>query len=209
MDIHKFQEKQAMGIPQGTDRMRLGPTEALRAVFAGIGRIIMAADRPQANGSRATAEATVTADRTRPNGQAPSRSRRARGKAEPPAARWRSLDETGNVRLLTADDLDDGEVLAARATTPGKPAAPAAEPVGAAPAADLPTATARPENAATTAGLPLANYDALSLASVRARLRTLDPEQLRVLVAYEQANAERPEVLGMLERRIEKLESGG
>ena len=66
-----------MGIPQGTDRMRLGPTEALRAVFAGIGRIIMAADRPQANGSRTTAEATAVTDRTGPNGQASNRSRRA------------------------------------------------------------------------------------------------------------------------------------
>jgi hypothetical protein len=28
-------------------------------------------------------------------------------------------------------------------------------------------------------------------------------------VNYEQSHAERPEVLGMLERRIEKLETGG
>jgi hypothetical protein len=30
-----------------------------------------------------------------------------------------------------------------------------------------------------------------------------------VLVAYEVTHAERPDVLGMLERRIEKLETGG
>jgi hypothetical protein len=212
-----------MGIPQGTDRMRLGPTEALRAVFAGIGRIVMAADRPQANGGRTTAEATAATDRARPNAQASGRSGRARGKAEPPSSRWRSLDETGNVRLLTADDLDDGDVLQGRAAGPDSAsslaAAAEAQTAGlAAPAGPASATTA--EAAATSAlaspaepaplavDLPLASYDTLSLASIRARLRALDVGQLRMLVAYEQANAERPEVLGMLERRIEKLETG-
>jgi hypothetical protein len=252
-----------MGIPQGTDRMRLGPTEALRAVFAGIGRIVMAADRPQANGGRTTAEATAATDRARPNAQASGRSGRARGKAEPPSSRWRSLDETGNVRLLTADDLDDGDVLQGRAAGPDSasslaaaaeaqtaglaaPAEPAsattaeaaatsalaspaepdsattAEPAAtsalASPAEPASATTAEPaaasalaspaEDAPLAVDLPLASYDTLSLASIRARLRALDVGQLRMLVAYEQANAERPEVLGMLERRIEKLETG-
>jgi hypothetical protein len=56
--------------------------------------------------------------------------------------------------------------------------------------------------------LPLANYDELSLASIRARLRGLDVSQLRILAEYESKNAERPEVLGMFERRISKLEAG-
>jgi hypothetical protein len=56
--------------------------------------------------------------------------------------------------------------------------------------------------------LPLANYDDLTVASIRARLRGLDVSQLRVLVEYESKNAERPEVLGMFERRISKLEAG-
>jgi hypothetical protein len=204
-----------MGIPQGTDRMRLGPTEALRAVFAGIGRIVMAADRPQANGGRTTAEATAATDRARPNAQASGRSGRARGKAEPPSSRWRSLDETGNVRLLTADDLDDDDVLQGRAAGPDSAsslaAAAEAQTAGlAAPAEpDSASALASPaEDAPLAVDLPLASYDTLSLASIRARLRALDVGQLRMLVAYEQANAERPEVLGMLERRIEKLETG-
>jgi hypothetical protein len=212
-----------MGIPQGTDRMRLGPTEALRAVFAGIGRIVMAADRPQANGGRTTAEATAATDRARPNAQASGRSGRARGKAEPPSSRWRSLDETGNVRLLTADDLDDGDVLQGRAAGPDSASslAAAAEAQTAGLAAPAEPASATTAEAAATSALaspaedaplavdlPLASYDTLSLASIRARLRALDVGQLRMLVAYEQANAERPEVLGMLERRIEKLETG-
>jgi hypothetical protein len=56
--------------------------------------------------------------------------------------------------------------------------------------------------------LPLASYDDLSLASIRARLRGLDVSQLRILADYESKNAERPEVLGMFERRISKLEAG-
>jgi hypothetical protein len=205
LDIYGFQEKQAMGIPQGTDRIRLGPTEALRAVFVGIGRIIMAADRPQADGSRKPAEATPAADRTSQNGKAAGRGRdgRAAKKAAPAGSRWRSLDETGNVRLLTAEDLDDGEIPASQAAH-GAPAE--AAPAGAAQTAEA--ALAEPPQTAE-ADLPLTSYDTLSLASIRARLRTLDAAQLRVLVSYEQTHAERPEVLGMLERRIEKVETGG
>jgi hypothetical protein len=244
-----------MGVPQTEDRARPGPIQALRAVFTGIGRIIMAADRPQA-----------------------ARPGRANGPAATP--KWRSLDKTGNVRLLSAEDLEDDEAagdddaasfqaeaqaealaeaelaetellgadlaegnlagaelaetqlaetqlgeaelaeaeLAATelAEDPAELAEPAAaevelaepaaaelaEPVAAEAPAELP----EPEAAAA---LPLASYDTLSLASIRARLRPLDADQLRVLVNYEQSHAERPEVLGMLERRIEKLETGG
>ena len=67
-------------------------------------------------------------------------------------------------------------------------------------------AHAEAENAVS---LPLPNYDALSLASIRARLRGLDVAELRVLLDYEAVNAERADVLGMLERRIQKLEAGG
>jgi hypothetical protein len=52
------------------------------------------------------------------------------------------------------------------------------------------------------------NYDDLSLASLRARLRNLDSGQVRTLLDYEQAHAARPQVLVMFERRISKLETG-
>ena len=68
-------------------------------------------------------------------------------------------------------------------------------------AADMPSAHA-------DHSLPLADYDSLSLASIRARLRGLDVGQLRILLDYEAVNAERPEVIGMFDRRIAKLESG-
>jgi hypothetical protein len=211
-----------MGIPQIADRMRARPTQALRAVFSGIGRILMSADRPPTTPpSSAASTAASMAGRTAG----------ATGQAR------RSLDETGNVRLLSRDDLDDGSPGdRARANEPEGPVPPSpagppltapdltapdlAEPVAA--TAELeepdPAALALPpalepaqadEDDEDSAGLPLAGYDRLSLPSIRARLRSLDAGQLRVLVAYEVTHAERPDVLGMLERRIEKLETGG
>ena len=57
-------------------------------------------------------------------------------------------------------------------------------------------------------GFPLPNYDELSIASLRARLRNLDATQVKHLVEYEKAHAARTDVVAMLERRIAKLEAG-
>jgi hypothetical protein len=154
-----------MGIGEIPGQIRRAPSLALRVVFAGIGRVLMAADRPQAS---ATSAAPQPACDTEDGQQSPAD--RPQPTAAEPGTRWRSLDQTGNVRLLPAE-------------APGNDGAPA------------------------TTELPLARYDELSLASIRARLRNLDVDQLRVLANYERRNAERPEVLGMLERRIEKLEA--
>jgi hypothetical protein len=206
-----------VGNPQMSDRMKLGPTEALRAVFTGIGRIVMSADRTQ---ERPTREGGAQRGQATASGRGADRpgGRRARGQAAP-ASRWRSLDETGNVRLLSAEDLDDGDRVAR--PNAAAQAGPAAPTVGADPAetsaaetsaAETPLAAGNPPETSTlaaSAGLPLASYDTLSLASIRARLRHLDAGQLRVLADYERTHAERVDVLGMLERRIEKLETGG
>jgi hypothetical protein len=223
-----------MGNPQMSDRMKLGPTDALRAVFTGIGRIVMSADRtqerPAREGGDQRRQAAAASGRAagRPGG------RRARGQTAP-VSRWRSLDETGNVRLLSAEDLDDGDSAARPLATEtpltaeppvlaetvqaetvlAETPVPAETPLAAepAPAAETPLAAEPPPAAETpglaeSAGLPLASYDTLSLASIRARLRNLDAGQLRVLAGYERTHAERVDVLGMLERRIEKLETG-
>ena len=55
--------------------------------------------------------------------------------------------------------------------------------------------------------LPLANYDDLSVASLRARLRTLSVDQLTELLAYEKTHAARPDVITMFERRIAKVQA--
>jgi hypothetical protein len=102
----------------------------------------------------------------------------------------RNFDKTGNVRVLGNE-----------AETPApEPAAAAPEPATAAPE---PVAAAEP--AATAAPLP--NYDELSVASLRARLRNLDAAQVKELAEYERAHAARADVLTMFERRIAKLEA--
>jgi hypothetical protein len=125
------------------------------------------------------------------------------------APRTRDFDKTGNVRLL-----DDAETSAARVS----PAPAAAAPAAAAPAASAPGAAATPDAAATAdavgskpgdSGPPLPNYDELSVASLRARLRNLDLAQVRQLTEYERAHAARADVIGMFERRIAKLEADG
>jgi hypothetical protein len=55
--------------------------------------------------------------------------------------------------------------------------------------------------------VPVPNYDELSIASLRARLRSLDVTQLRQLTEYERAHAGRADVIAMFERRIVKLEA--
>ena len=60
---------------------------------------------------------------------------------------------------------------------------------------------------AAAGAAPLPNYDELSVASLRARLRNLDVTQVKQLAEYERAHAARAEVLTMFERRIAKLEA--
>ncbi|MEU4740877.1 lipid droplet-associated protein [Actinosynnema sp. NPDC023658] len=59
--------------------------------------------------------------------------------------------------------------------------------------------------AAPPAVLP--NYDELSLAQLRARLRTLTAEDLEELLEHERTHAARPEFTGMLTRRIANLKA--
>ena len=63
--------------------------------------------------------------------------------------------------------------------------------------------------AATAAGqLPVPNYDDLSVASLRARLRNLSADQIGQLIDYEKGHAGRAEVISMFERRLAKLAEG-
>ena len=101
---------------------------------------------------------------------------------------------------------------------PGPPASPALAATAAPAAAAAPAATAattaavaeKVPDASTTQtepSAPLPNYDELSIASLRARLRNLDVVQVRELAEYEKAHAARADVMTMFERRIAKLEA--
>ena len=155
-----------MRVPQVTERMKEAPAHALRAVFAGIGQVLLVADRIRnrpADGADATSATAPAPATTAPPASPPSAASPAQAAAAPPTA-----------------------------AAP----APAASPAQAAPAAP------------TASDLPVPGYDELSVASLRARMRSLDVAQLRALVDYESAHAARPAVLAMFERRIAKVEGG-
>jgi hypothetical protein len=111
-----------MRIPETTNRMRHGPGQALRAVFTGIGQMFLAADRlkEQVESSVESGPGQGPGGWSRESGRPGSaatrggkaagrtdRSRRSGSAAEDTEtrSRWRSLDTTGNVRLLSAEDL--------------------------------------------------------------------------------------------------------
>jgi hypothetical protein len=60
-----------------------------------------------------------------------------------------------------------------------------------------------------TNALPLPDYDALPTGSVESRVRTLDQEGIRQLLDHERGHANRPQIVAMLEHRLESLTSGG
>jgi hypothetical protein len=283
-----------MPLPQVSDRIKEIPGQALRAVFAGVGQLLLAADKVRAQlaappdepaqPAAPSPEPAAPPAAAPPAAAAPARATPTGSSVTPPEvtdpaeSRWRSLDKTGNVRLLHDGDPDLGtaastppaaaaEPVAAETAaaetgaaetaepepadlavptaaepavpTPAQPAVPVsaepavptpdepavptpaevatpapAEPVLAEPTmAVVPeptevTATAEPA-AATGADLPVAGYDQLSVASLRARLRVLDVTQVRTLLDYEKAHQNRADMVTMFERRIAKLEQGG
>jgi len=74
-------------------------------------------------------------------------------------------------------------------------------------AAEEPAASAEAAAPETVAELPLANYDELTVASLRARLRNLSAASLTQLIEYEKGHAARADVITMFERRIAKVEA--
>jgi hypothetical protein len=199
-----------MRVPQVSERIKEAPAQALRGVFAGIGQLLLYTDKlrnktpasqqvPRARAPEPAEQGTpaAAAPVEPPAPSAPAATTRAAATAAPsaaPPAADRDFDKTGNVRLLTGTEAAAGDT------------APAVE-VVAPPAVEVVAAAAADASGAAAAGLPLANYDELSVASLRARLRNLDVTQLRELAGYERAHAGRADVITMFERRIAKLEA--
>ncbi len=174
--------------PNVSERVKEASARTLRAVFAGIGQALLVSDR-----ARRRLNSAPGAD------GAPQQ-------ATPDAARI-------PVTRLT--------VVKTAAENPVEPAArpapvPAANAVGQAPAkataapaakraAKAATGVKPAASAETPTEPPIPNYDELSLASLRARLRGRDVAQVRQLLSYEKARGSRSNVITMYERRIAKL----
>jgi hypothetical protein len=150
-----------MPLPPVTDRIKEFPGQALRAVFAGVGQLLLAADKvwEQLSGSGhapaqqadqavepQAAAVAAPAAAARPAAASSASPASAASPAAAPQApeaadsRWRSLDKTGNVRLLGGDDAE----LAEPASTP---AAAAEAPVAAEPAGTESAELAEPTSA--------------------------------------------------------------
>jgi hypothetical protein len=173
-----------MSAPQTKER----PASMLRAMFAGFGSLMSVMDKIR---SKPAAEAPADAEALAP--QTP----------EAPAA---------------AETAADTAPAQATTTVPATAAADVkAEPAGAAPATAAAETATEPEAATETAAtaepaapgaLPLANYDELTVASLRARLRNLSNDDITQLMTYEMANQNRPEVVKMFRNRLIKMTSG-
>ncbi|GLY64919.1 hypothetical protein [Amycolatopsis taiwanensis] len=57
-------------------------------------------------------------------------------------------------------------------------------------------------------GLPLPDFDQLSIGVLQHRIRSLDESQLRTLVEHERAHGGRAPVLQLLEARLDQLRQG-
>jgi hypothetical protein len=167
---------------------------------------------------RAPAKPTTTKPATKPTGK-PTTARRSPARpataqtapAEPAAGEppkppkrqsTRDFDKTGNVRLLGEEDSSPlsaaaSAIQAEPVTTPEPVTATEPEAVSG----------AEPVSGPADSAPPLPNYDELSVASLRARLRNLDVAQVAQLADYERTHTARADVLAMFERRIAKLEA--
>jgi hypothetical protein len=192
-----------MSAPQMKER----PASVLRAMFAGFGSLMSVMDKMR---SKPAAEAPADAAATAP--QTP----------EAPAATATATETTAEPDTVVAESTveTDAKTEPDTATAVAEPAAaaesavepaPAAEPVAAAETAAEPATTTEAEAAVEpgpVAALPLANYDELTVASLRARLRNLSNDDITQLVTYEQAHQDRPEVIKMFKNRLIKMTSG-
>jgi hypothetical protein len=216
-----------MRVPQVSERVKELPAQALRGVFAGIGQLLLITDKlmnktpagqqvPQARGpvraetvadAAAPAEKTVadrTTEKTAADATAAETPKAAPAEKAPQA---RDLDKTGNVRLLNGAGA--GASGAAQAVETPVAVVTAEAPVAGDTQVNAEVSVAVEAPVAEEAAAPLPNYDELSVASLRARLRNLDAVQVKQMAEYERAHAARAGVIAMFERRIAKLEAGG
>jgi hypothetical protein len=170
-----------MRVPQVNERVKEAPAQALRAMFAGIGQLMLFTDRLRNRPADEAANDANEAKEVKEASEAPVPAQAPAPESAAPAA------ETIVAQEPVKEEVAEAPAAAPEETTPAAPAAtaeaPAAEP-------------------------PLPNYDELTVPSLRARMRNLTAAQLTELIAYEGAHANRADVIAMFERRIAKLAEG-
>ena len=191
-----------MRVPQVSERIKEAPAQALRGVFAGIGQLLLITDKLR-NKAPADVPRARPPERAQPAADATvSEPAVPQERAAEPAAAQPAAAKPSSVKSAPAKP--------AAATPPKTPRTRDFDKTGNVRLLDdAETSAAAPVSAAPVgdSSPPLPNYDELSVASLRARLRNLDLAQVRQLAEYERAHAARADVVGMFERRIAKLEA--
>jgi len=224
-----------MRVPQVSERVKEAPAQALRAVFAGIGQLLSASDRLRGKSAtdeapaeaKAAAPETVTPETVTPETVTPKT-------VTPETVTPETVTpETVTPETVTPETVTPETVTPETATpktvTPETVTPETVTPETVTPETVTPETvtpeTVTPETggghvklvpgdaapaapAASTGALPVQNYDDLTIASLRARLRNLSADQLTQLVDYEKSHANRADVVQMFERRIAKLAEG-
>jgi hypothetical protein len=190
-----------MRVPQVSERIKEAPAQALRGVFAGIGQILLITDKLR---NKAPAGQQV------PRARAPEPPETRPAPAPPPVQPAPPVPSAPPTPM--APSASSAPPISSASLAPSAWPAPAAETVPEARDPDktgnVRLLTSAEAGAGAAVDAPLPNYDELTIASLRARLRNLDVTQLRQLVEYEKAHAARADVMAMFERRIDKLEAG-
>ncbi|ADG89761.1 hypothetical protein TBS_31130 [Thermobispora bispora] len=188
------------------------PVLVLQAVLVAVGRALQFGDGVKSQLKRFTGES--------PDGVRPAETEPAAPEAEEPKAARREpvifapppsqpkepRPETPTVTVAPPKERPAEERVAE------EPAAAAPEPEAERPApagkAEAPAEGAAPAPAAEVAE-PFPGFSEMSLPSLRARLRGTTAEQVQAFLDYERAHANRPDVVGMFERRLAKLRAQG
>jgi hypothetical protein len=220
-----------MRVPQVSERVKEAPAQALRAMFAGIGQLLAASDKLRGKSAtdeapaeaKAAAPETVTPETVTPETVTPET-------VTPETVTPETVTpETVTPETVTPETVTP-ETVTPETVTPETVTPETATPETVTPETVTPETvtpeTVTPEtsggghvklvpgdatpaaSAAPTGELPVPNYDDLTVASLRARLRNLSADQLAQLVDYEKSHANRADVVQMFERRIAKLAEG-
>ena len=169
-----------MSVPQ---KEKEGPASMLRAMFAGVGSLLSVMDKVR---GKSAAEAPAGAATSAPAAaEAPEPAAEPETVAPETAAPETVAPETAAPRRSSPRTVRTGDGHAETSVAPEVHGHAGGE----------------------VAGLPLANYDESTVASLRARLRNLSVEQLTQLIEYEKGHAARADVITMFERRIAKVEA--
>ena len=188
-----------MRVPQVNERVKEAPASALRAMFAGIGSLLSVTDKIR---PKPAAETVPETKAPVPETKAPAPETKAAAPETAAPESSASPDASAGPETTTGPEVTTAPETTVTPEDTAVPETTAAAPVTA--VAETAAAPAAEEAAA----LPLPNYDELSVASLRARLRNLSAEQLTVLISYEKSHADRADVITMFERRITKLALG-